>query len=326
MKVKVLFYTLLVAVAFSSCSPALHKTRIVLVPDTQTYAEKYPEILDAQADWIVKERKHIDFVIQQGDLTQNNNIPEWALVKKAFEKIDGKVPYILGVGNHDMGSGAGKFADVRNTALFNRFFPLSHFSERKEFGAAFEANKSENAYFLLEANKRKWLILTLEFGPRNSVLEWANSIVKKYPERVVILNTHCYMYSDNTRQGEGDNWRPQAYGIGKDTGENAVNDGEQIWDKLVKVNPNIRFVFSGHVLNTGVGTLISTNDSGKPVYQMLANYQQGVKGSVRGGNGFLRILDIDHRKKKTTVKTYSPFTNTFMTDAAHQFEFNDVEL
>lgn len=326
MKAKVLFYSLLVAAGLSSCSPAIRTTRIILVPDTQTYAEKYPEILNAQLDWIAKEKKNIDFVIQQGDLTQNNNELEWELLKNSFHKIDGKVPYILGVGNHDMGSGAGKFADVRNTDLFNRFFPINHFSGRKEFGGAFEADKAENVYFLLENNKVKWLVLSLEFGPRNSVLDWANTVVNTHPNHVVILNTHCYMYSDNTRQGKGDWWRPQDYGIGKDTGTNAVNDGEQIWEKLVKINPNVRFVFSGHVLNTGVGTLISTNDKGKSVYQMLANYQEGVKGSEKGGNGYLRILDIDHRRKKASIKTYSPYTKTFMTDASHQFEFNNVEL
>jgi len=60
--------------------------------------------------------------------------------------------------------------------------------------------------------------------------------------------------------GEGDRWLPQKYGLGKDTGENAVNNGEQMWDKLVSKYPNILFVFSGHVLNSGVGTLVSIGD------------------------------------------------------------------
>ncbi len=36
-------------------------------------------------------------------------------------------------------------------------------------------------------------------------------------DKIVILNTHSYMYSDSTRQGGNDSWRPQAYGIGKDS-------------------------------------------------------------------------------------------------------------
>ncbi|RYF21952.1 MAG: metallophosphatase, partial [Flavobacteriales bacterium] len=270
----------------AACS---QKARIVLLPDTQTYAEKYPEIMDAQLEWIAKNEKKINFVLQQGDLTQNNNDKEWKAVKNAFAKIDNKVPYVLAVGNHDMGSGPGKFADVRNSIIFNNYFPFSDFSKKSHYGGAFEPEKLDNAYFLLNTGKVKWIVITLEFGPRNEVLDWANEILAKHPNRLAIVNTHAYMYSDNTRIGEGDNWRPQAYGVGKDTGEKAVNDGEQIWDKLIRKQANVRFVFSGHILNGGVGTLTSINDTGQPVYQMLANYQEGVKGSVKGGNGFLRI-------------------------------------
>ncbi len=309
---------------FSACGSSV--TRIVLLPDTQTYAEKYPQVLDSQINWIVKEQKNIDFILQQGDLTQNNNDKEWKIIRNAFDKIDGVKPFILAAGNHDMGSADGKFADVRNTTLFNQYFPVSYFAKQKEFGGNFEPGKSENSYFLINAGQVKWLIISLEFGPRNVVLAWADGIVKKYADRTVIINTHSYMYSDNTRQGLGDNWRPQNYGVGKDTGENAVNDGEQIWEKLVKENPTIRFVFSGHILNGGVGTLMSENTNGDTVYQMLANYQEGVKGSVMGGNGWLRTIKINHKSQTISVKTYSPYLNEFMTDPAHQFEINNFTL
>jgi hypothetical protein len=105
-----------------------------------------------------------------------------------------------------------------------------------------------------------------------------------------------------------------------------VNDGEQIWKKLVKKHPNIRFVFSGHVLNTGVGTLVSINDAGLPVYQFLANYQEGVKGSVNGGNGWLRILQFDLKQNTLTVKTFSPYINQYMQDPAHDFKIQKVML
>ncbi len=314
---------LLLVILLSSCASTV--TNIILLPDTQTYAEKYPEVLDAQINWIIKEQKNIDFILQQGDLTQNNSIKEWKIIKTAFDKIDGVKPFILAAGNHDMGSADGKFADVRNTTMFNQFFPPNYFSKRKDFGGTFEAGKSENIYFLINSGKIKWLIMSLEFGPRNNVLAWANSIAKKYTDRIIILNTHSYMYSDNTRQGVGDNWRPQNYGVGKDLGESAVNDGDQIWEKLVNINSNIRFVFSGHILNEGAGTLVSENKNGDLVYQMLANYQEGVKGSVMGGNGWLRTINIDTKTNKIIVKTYSPYLNEFKTNSSHQFEFNNFK-
>ncbi|MGI8600638.1 MAG: metallophosphoesterase [Chitinophagaceae bacterium] len=315
---------LLYSFLFISCGKSLHQSKIVLLPDTQYYAEKYPEILDSQINWILRNSKEIDFVLQQGDLTQNNNDKEWEVVQKAFTKLDNVVPYVLAVGNHDMGSTAGKFADVRNTELYNQYFPYSLMSSLPGFGGFFEKDKTDNAYYLFQKGKFKWLVLTLEFGPRNEVLHWANDVVGRYRERMVILNTHSYMYSDSTRQGPGDSWRPQAYGIGKDTLNQQVNDGEQIWEKLVKKHPNIRFVFSGHVLNSGVGTLISVNDHGYYVYQMLANYQSEVKGSVRGGNGWLRVLEMDWRKKTLSVKTYSPYINQYKEEPAHQFIIKNV--
>ena len=311
-------------IILTSCSSKLGITRLILLPDTQTYAEKYPDVLDSQINYILKEKKNINFVLQQGDLTQNNNDKEWQVIKNAFSKLDNKVPYVLAAGNHDMGSAAGKFADVRNSALFNQYFPAVHMSQLPAFAGAFEPNKLDNTYYLTETGKIKWLIISLEFGPRNAVLDWANTIISQYPSHTVIINTHSYMYSDSTRQGYGDNWRPQAYGVGKDKGDSSVNDGEQIWEKLVSKNANVRFVFSGHVLNSGVGTLVSINNEGYPVYQMLANYQEGVKGSIKGGNGWLRIIDLDYKKKMLSVKTYSPYINQYNTDPGHQFNIKNV--
>jgi hypothetical protein len=315
---------LLFIVLLTACNRNLHKARFVLLPDTQYYAEKFPDVLDSQIAWINRNAGDIQLVIQQGDLTQNNNDREWQIVQQNFRKLNNKLPYVLAVGNHDMGSTDGKFADVRNTNLYNQYFPYSEMSQLPSFGGSFESGKTDNSYYTLQTGKVKWLVLSLEFGPRNSVLDWANTVVGQHPSHAVIVNTHSYMYSDSTRQGPGDSWRPQAYGIGKDTGRNAVNDGEQIWNKLVRKHPNIRFVFSGHILNSGVGTLISINDSGHYVYQMLANFQSEVKGSVRGGNGWLRILDMDFKKKTLQVRTYSPYINQYKEEPAHSFMIRNV--
>ena len=307
-----------------ACNRKMHTARFVLLPDTQYYAEKFPEVLDSQINWIARNAATISLVIQQGDLTQNNSPEEWQVVKEDFTRLNNKLPYVLAVGNHDMGSVPRKFADVRNTTLYNQYFPYNEMAAMPGFGGVFEAGKTDNAYYTFQTGKVKWLVLSLEFGPRNAVLQWANEIVSQHPEKLVVVNTHSYMFSDSTRQGPGDSWRPQAYGIGKDTGANAVNDGEQIWDKLVKRHSNIRFVFSGHVLNSGVGTLVSINEAGYHVYQMLANYQSEVKGSVRGGNGWLRILDMDYKNNTLEVKTYSPYVNEYMNNPAHNFIIRNV--
>ena len=264
----------------------------------------------------------INFVLQQGDMTDHNIDKEWKEAAGALNMMDNKLPYAFVMGNHDLGKNSNK----RDSELFNRYFPYDKYSKTRNFGGAFEEGKMDNVWYTFKAAGLKWLILCLEFGPRNSVLDWAGKVVQKHPDHKVIINTHAYMYSDDTRMGEGDRWLPQKYGLGKDTGVNAVNNGEQMWDKLVSKYPNILFVFSGHVLNSGIGTLVSTGEHGNKVYQMLANFQDGVKGSNKGQTGFLRIVNIDITKRCVSVETYSPYLKEYRADKRNKFSFVDVDF
>lgn len=298
------------------------QVRLVLLPDIQTYSRLYPDIVKSQTQWVADHADSIDFVLQQGDMTDHNIDKEWEVATAAMTLMDGKVPYAFVMGNHDLGKNSNK----RDSELFNKYFPYGKYSQTKNFGGAFEVGKMDNVWYTFKAGGVKWLILCLEFGPRNCVLDWAGEVVSRHPRHKVIVNTHAYMYSDDTRMGEGDRWLPQKYGLGKDTGVDAVNHGEQMWDKLVRRHPNILFVFSGHVLNGGVGTLVSTGDHGNKVYQMLANFQDGVKGSNRGKTGFLRIINIDIKKRMVSVETYSPYLKEYRTDERNKFSFEGVSF
>lgn len=298
------------------------QVRLVLLPDIQTYSRLYPDILNSQTQWITDNADSIDFVLQQGDMTDHNIDKEWEVAASGLTMMDNKVPYAFVMGNHDLGKNSNK----RDSELFNKYFPYNKYCKAKHFGGAFEEGKMDNVWYTFKAGGVKWLILCLEFGPRNCVLNWAEDVVKQHPRHKVIINTHAYMYSDDTRMGDGDRWLPQKYGLGKDIGVNAVNNGEQMWDKLVSKYPNILFVFSGHVLNDGVGTLVSTGVHGNKVYQMLANFQDGVKGTNRGKTGFLRIVNIDVKNNKVDVETYSPYLDEWKKDKKNKFFFENVNF
>jgi hypothetical protein len=166
-------------------------------------------------------------------------------------------------------------------------------------------------------------VFALEFGPRNGVLDWANQVVANHPHRRVIIVTHNYMYSDDTLVGPGDLWNPHNYGLcAGATGPEACNDGEEMWANFVKLHENISFVFSGHTLNDGTGTLVSTGDNGNQVYQMLANYQF----EAYGGNGYLRVVTFYPDQQEIAVQTYSPYLDRYRTEPDQQFEFLNVDL
>lgn len=312
---------LLFAIIFSGCAKK-ESFQLVLLPDTQMYSQKYPEIFKAQTEWIARHADSIAFVLHQGDITNRNTDEQWQNAVEALQLLDGKVPFSFVAGNHDIGN-MGR-ADTRNSELFNKYMPYEKYSKTEGFGGAFEPGKMDNTWYTFKAGGMKWLVVSLEFGPRNKILDKANEIIAKHPSHKVIINTHAYMFSDSTRISPERNhaWVPQNYGVGKMTGEDSPNDGEMMWDKLVSQHSNILMVVSGHVLNSGVGTLVSKGKNGNSVYQMLANYQMG----ENGGNGFLRILKVDPKKQTISVKTYSPYLNEFNTNPDHQFEFKDVKF
>ncbi|NDV82075.1 phosphoesterase [Bacteroides sp. 51] len=298
------------------------KARFVILPDTQTYVEKHPKVLDGYFGWIVENRRNIDAVIQVGDITQENYPAEWWIMKNQFARLDkAGIPYTIAWGNHDIGSKPMKCSDVYNTDIANHYFPLIEKKQKSYWGDTADGKTLDNHYITLKAGGVDWLIMSLAFGPSDESLDWANQMVASNPDKVVIVNTHAYLYSDSTLLDEGDSWRPQNYGIGKEEGR-TVNDGKGIWEKFVSQHPNIIAVFCGHVLHTGVGTLVSEGKHGNKVYQMLANYQRGVKDSQNGGEGYLRIITFDKKKKEIDVKTYSTWNKAYHPSPEHNFVFS----
>jgi len=275
---------------------------VVLLPDTQFYSQKYPDNYIAQTMWVRKQRTkdNIKFVIHLGDIVQTpTNEPEWRNANRAMEIIDGVVPYSMAPGNHDM------VVKKRDSSLYNKYFSPARFNGRQWYGGHMGKN-NDNNYCFFNAAGMKFMVLSLEFAPRDEALEWAAKVVKKHPDHRVIVVTHCYM-----RKTERDTACATAYKI-------EGNSGEQIWEKLVRKQPNIFFVISGHVL--GVGLQESTNDAGGKVIEMLTDYQ----GLPNGGNGWLRSLRFVPKENKIYVRTYSPVLEEENDDEKESFTLEYV--
>ncbi len=290
---------------------------IVLLPDTQYYtAPAYggaPEMFTAQTKWIVdhQQERNIQFVLHEGDCTDGNTSNEWVRTKASMALLDGVVPYAIAAGNHD-----GMGTRNNDTALFNKFFPATNYTGLPTFGGMFESNKMDNTFHLFSAGGLDWLVLALEFGPRNEVLAWANAVVTNYPQRKVIIVTHTHIYSDSTLHGSspGHLWTPHSYG--------RANDGVDVWEKLVRKHANIAFVFNGHVLNSGQGRLVGIGDHGNRVYQMLCNYQ--IWGN--GGSGLMRVIEFFPEEDRLEARSFSPYTGFALTDPSNEFAYMNLDV
>ncbi|MDO8435408.1 MAG: metallophosphoesterase, partial [bacterium] len=176
--------------------------RVVLIPDTQQYTELDPEMFYAQTKWIVgtKKEKNIVFAIGLGDIVQTDAISEWESASQAYNILEtGDIPYSVAVGNHDLGLVRGT-VDRRDASRFNIYFGSKRFEDKSWYGGHF-GEGNENNYTFFNAGDLEFLVVTLEFGPRDEVLQWANDLIASYPEKRVIVATHSYLCYDNTRVG-----------------------------------------------------------------------------------------------------------------------------
>lgn len=292
---------------------------MILVPDTQSYVKfgRNQPILDLMTTWI---REQIDplnikLVLQVGDLVEHNGLlnpdgiignqpgkSQWEAVARSFGKLDARVPYIATTGNHDYG-----ILNVENRQTeFNKYFPVdkNFLTQRMLRDVALDEDGmptlTNASYEFTSPEGRKFLVLVLEFAPREANLQWGIDIVnqEKYQDHTVILLTHSYLnYKNEHIESEG-------YPI------TDANYGKAVWEKLVKPSKNIQLVFSGHiggpdVKERHVGFRTDTNAAGKKVHQMTFNAQAlGGGWHGNGGDGWLRILEFNGNT--VLVNTFSP--------------------
>ncbi len=120
---------------------------IVLLPDTQRYSQSSPETFRNQTRWVVEnqQRRHIVFVLHEGDMVNRATPREWANAREAMSIMDGHVPYVLAAGNHD-------YTRVMERAtLMSDYFPVEKFRGLATYGGTFETNRIENGYHLFTA-------------------------------------------------------------------------------------------------------------------------------------------------------------------------------
>lgn len=291
---------------------------IAVLPDTQYYARSYPEVFESQTKWIAAHAKerNIQYVLHLGDITADNLEPQWEVARRAMSRLDGVVPYALVGGNHDYGP---KGNSANRETFFNQYFPVTDYEKWPTFGGAMEPGKIDNTYHLFEAGGRKWIVLAMEWAPRDEAVAWADQVLTAHPDRYGILITHAYLYADDTRYdwakyGRRQSATPHYYGLTHPPGTG--NDGEELWQKLVSRHPRMVLTINGHVLQDGVARLSSRGVHGNVVHQMLVNYQ---RMRPQQGNGFLRLLEFLPDGETIQVRSYSPVWDTYKTDTQNQF-------
>lgn len=241
---------------------------IVVLPDTQHYTDEYPEIFIAQTQWIHDNRDDLNivFVSHVRDVVQNNDLDEaeWQAADAAMSLLDGVVPYGVLPGNHDMQAGGA-------ANFYTQYFPSSRFENYSWWGDSFDENR--NNYQLFSAGGDDYVIVHMQYCPTDAAIAWANDVLAELPKRRAIVSTHSYLLTDGSFVRNC-----------QDKSNGAIN-GAQMWNRLIKRNPNVFMVLAGHI----PGYARRADFEGRTVYQLLSDYQD----LPLGGGGYLRIMTFE---------------------------------
>lgn len=285
-------------------TPAPGDFAMVALPDTQMYTAGVqggrPEMFTAQVDWIISNRvsRNIVYVTTEGDISNDGGkiAAQWHRATNALYRLEDPVrtglpdglPYSAVVGNHDTYYGG--------TALFNTFFGADHFAGHSYYGGHYGTN-NDSHYDLLRAGGQDFIVLalTMAAGSDSNLLAWANAVLHSNVNRRAIVVTHSLLNPAPWPQ-------PAAW----------TKEGPAIFTALTN-NPNLFLMLCGH--RHGEGRRHEAVGSGRAIDVVLADYQD----YPNGGDGFLRLLEFSPTRGTIRVKTFSPWTGQWSTNAASCF-------
>jgi hypothetical protein len=195
------------------------------------------------------------------------------------------------------------------------FGETSSFFKNKSWYIA-SHNGGANSAQRFSAGGYHFLHLALEMQPGDEVISWAESILSANPGLPTIITTHDYLNASGERQ-------PQVLVDLARVDPSYHNSAEQIWDSLFSQHDQIFLVLSGH--HKGQSMRVDANANGRPVYQLLADYQvRGQAGIDAGrtkyfvgiGDGWFRLMQFDLSAEPATirVKTFSSYLGQFSSE------------
>ncbi|MGP5578545.1 LamG-like jellyroll fold domain-containing protein [Corynebacterium flavescens] len=299
--------------------------------------------LDA-TQWVADnaDARNIVYHAHTGDIIENwiRDTNDKDNAKKEFEvaseaqKILDDAEIVNGVlpGNHDNWSGQETGPDN----LYNQYFGPERY-EALEQTAGWQAREAshhpwkeddnDNHYDLFTAEGLEFVVVSLGYDVTQEEADWADSVLKQYPDRNAIVLTHAYNKPSNASNGRG---------------ASASHDGSMVFDNVVAKNPNVALVLSGHEHGVSIVTRKDVGNEGNHVTELLADYQfykvgsdelglteiggYGTDTPLQFGAAFMRLLQFDLDAGEMIVDTYSPFLDNFgATEYDDRFRYDGTE-
>jgi hypothetical protein len=251
----------------------------LFVPDTQKYSNMNPEIFASQMNWIAKNNKKNNIVMNAfvGDIVDGNTEEQWKNSLEAISYLDKKeIPYIMAAGNHDYAAGD----------PFLSYYGPQRFTNKDYYKGS--SPSGYGSYTIVKAGSYEYLFLIVDMKNLQTDIEWSKNVLNQHKDKPTIIVSHDVIYPET---------------VDHKTVAVESNRGQIIWNELVNEHNQVFMTVNGHYF--GIVHQVKQNSAGNDVIQMLVNYQ----ADYRGGNGWLRLVEFDEAKNKLFFRTYSPFVD-----------------
>lgn len=261
-------------------------------------------------NWIVANRDNTNLkaVLQVGDLTDDGNNSQFLRVDSNYDKFDNNdIPYLYVPGNHDYAGGSPTESRVLTT--YEAYMGSSRYTGKSYYGNNYGGSNA-NYYINLYIGRQKFIVIGLEFMPRDEVIEWAQSVLDSNVNSKAIIVTHAIVTG----------WGEKSMDSSAATGGYGLidaNNGTELWNKLLRKNKQIFLTLNGHygrccgggcasLLLTSLGDpvdklLTQTGDSGNIVNMIAYNHQS----DSLGGAGHIMRLKFRPSLSKIDVSFFN---------------------
>jgi len=300
-----------------------------ILGDTQTLAYNYQDVNIKLNKYIAqnKDKYKIQAVLNTGDVGNGDYFgsrekgaweKELANAKEANSYLTkAGLPMIIAPGNHDYEEAPSKASGERDLKLFNNTFPLSDVKSLPCFYESFKeaGNKEyrENTAFKFEVQGHKFLIISLELGPRQAVVDWAEGLIQNNPTYDVICLSHAGVSTQSRWDKDslpGDYWY---------LGTDCLN-GEEIFNNVLKKYSNTKMWINGHYCAERFGRREDTANDGHKIHSLMIDYTDTEFN--RGGMGCYSLLGFSNGGKTCTVTAYSVTKSAYYLGSANIYTFD----
>ena len=116
---------------------------------------------------------------------------------RSLHVLDGVVPYVLAVGNHDVRISYTQERSLfnRDGSLINNYFTVEDARRYSGLGGTFAPGRLENSYSVFSWAERRTSCSPWS-GARDEVLAWADVVLSAHPDHKAILITDAFAAPD----------------------------------------------------------------------------------------------------------------------------------